>query len=538
MTKAVVPGGLEGEVVPTRHDKPPLAGAERSGARGVGMLREGVARAPHAPYRPQRLLEALVAAAFILGAMLVLAAAALPRELDHDEHQFVASGVLLARDGLLPYIDYPYFHVPNLVFLYAAVDLVAPSPLLAARFVSLGFALLTLCLVWWLVRSALREAGLLLRMGMAGAAVVITAFSPLSFYTVGRAWNHDAAVAMFLLAFVLADAARGRRPGMRTLTAGLACGLAVGTRLSFAPAAVGLVVLITLWMRRESRRMRARAVGIFVLGSVLGLLPTLILALRAPEAFIFGNLTYAGLNEAYRAATGYTSAMDLAGKARFIVQQVLLDPRNAILFADLVLLLLVDAVRVFVAREEETRQPLTIGLLMPLLLLGALAPTPSWYQYFYLLVPFAAIAVAIAGGQLHTRAARIPIGAAWIILAALAVAWLSRGEISDVRRLLTPQSWTPTVVRQIGERIASLTGGGRVLTMSPIYALEGGSPIYEQFASGPFAWRVGPFVPAELRESLHLVSADELDRILTSRPPAGILVGKEADLEGPMTAYA
>jgi hypothetical protein len=25
---------------------------------------------------------------------------------------------------------------------------------------------------------------------------------------------------------------------------------------------------------------------------------------------------------------------------------------------------------------------------------------------------------------------------------------------------------------------------------------------------------------------------------LTSRPPAGILVGKETDLEGPMTAYA
>jgi hypothetical protein len=57
-------------------------------------------------------LAGLLAAVIILGAMLVLAGTALPRELDHDEHQFVASGVLLTRSGLLPYIDYPTFTYP------------------------------------------------------------------------------------------------------------------------------------------------------------------------------------------------------------------------------------------------------------------------------------------------------------------------------------------------------------------------------------------------------------------------------------------
>jgi hypothetical protein len=46
--------------------------------------------------------------------------------LNHDEHQFVAPSVLLLREGLLPYRDYPFFHTPNLVFVFA--------PLFAASF--------------------------------------------------------------------------------------------------------------------------------------------------------------------------------------------------------------------------------------------------------------------------------------------------------------------------------------------------------------------------------------------------------------------
>jgi hypothetical protein len=528
----------EGEVILTSHERVPLAAGELADARRSEAQPESYPQRSSTWYRRQGLLQVLVAVVFVLGAMLILSAAALPRQLDHDEHQFVASGVLLARNGLLPYFDYPYFHVPNLVFLYAAVDLFAASPLLAARIVSLGFALLTLSLVWWIVWTNLEAGRLVLRMGLAGAAVMMAALSPLSLYTVGRAWNHDAAVAMFLLAFGLADASRVRRPGVLLTCAGLACGLAVGTRLSFAAAAAGLALLVAWWFRHESRRTVARALGLFLVGGALGLLPTIILALRAPNAFVFGNLTYAGLNEAYRAATGFTAAMDLAGKVRFLIAEVLLEPRDAILFVIFNIMIVAEAVRVFVLHERVDSRPPAIAMIMLLLLVGALAPTPSWYQYYYALVPFGATAAAIAAGRLHILRARIPIGAASMILAALAMAWFSRADVSNLRRLRTPASWTPTVVRQIGERIASLTGKGRVLTLSPIYVLEGGGTIYEQFASGPFAWRVGSFVPAGLRENLHLVSPDELTGILTSRPAAGILVGKEADLEGPMISYA
>src|SRR5436853_6215645 len=78
---------------------------------------------------------------------LLLVAHGLFRELDHDEHQFVASGALLARHGLLPYRDYPYFHVPYLVFIYAAIFSATDHLLLAASLCSIFCSIATIVLI-------------------------------------------------------------------------------------------------------------------------------------------------------------------------------------------------------------------------------------------------------------------------------------------------------------------------------------------------------------------------------------------------------
>src|SRR6266478_461506 len=43
------------------------------------------------------------------------------KDLDVDEHGFIASGVLLARDAKLPYRDYHYNHMPTEVLVYAVL---------------------------------------------------------------------------------------------------------------------------------------------------------------------------------------------------------------------------------------------------------------------------------------------------------------------------------------------------------------------------------------------------------------------------------
>src|SRR3954467_15397053 len=57
-------------------------------------------------------------------------------DLNPDEHQFIAPGVLISREGLLPYRDFPMFHLPNLAFAYAGLDRLTHQPILAAKVLS------------------------------------------------------------------------------------------------------------------------------------------------------------------------------------------------------------------------------------------------------------------------------------------------------------------------------------------------------------------------------------------------------------------
>ncbi len=79
---------------------------------------------------------------------------------------------------------------------------------------------------------------------------------------------------------------------------------------------------------------------------------------------------------------------------------------------------------------------------------------------------------------------------------------------------------------------------GKVLTFAPIFPLEGGLDIYPDFAAGPFTWRSAPLMDASERQRLGILSHSQLERLLTTNPPSGILVGYEPDLEAPFIKYA
>jgi len=53
-------------------------------------------------------------------ALVLVFSMSIGKDLDVDEHGFIASGVLLARHGILPYRDYHYNHLPTEVLIYAA----------------------------------------------------------------------------------------------------------------------------------------------------------------------------------------------------------------------------------------------------------------------------------------------------------------------------------------------------------------------------------------------------------------------------------
>src|SRR5437763_7873148 len=91
--------------------------------------------------------RALSVAVLLLITLLVVFASAFARDLNHDEEQFIAPPALLGQ-GLLPYGDYPFFHTPNLVFIFAALFKTTTHYLLAARAFNASCAALLLLLIF------------------------------------------------------------------------------------------------------------------------------------------------------------------------------------------------------------------------------------------------------------------------------------------------------------------------------------------------------------------------------------------------------
>lgn len=495
------------------------------------------------------------------------------RPLDHDEHQFVASAAVHSREGLRPYVDFPYFHAPYLVYVQALVFHSTDYLLLSSRLLSVLAAWATHALIFIAalraVRSTLpqRERAL-----FASGGILLLLFNPLAQHTSGRAWNHDAGVLpalagfLLLVACVSADHRQVHRRSSRIVTlfaCGALLGTAAGVRLTFLPlaAGVGLFLLADGWRRR-----RVASLAGFVAGLAITLAPMAYSFARAPAGFVFGNLQYPGVNTVYRQLTGHERAMTVGGKVWFFFEVALGKPGTVMLALALGYLWWANRR----ARRKATDAHGTVAdgsagwglsavdlvlLALPFLLIGAAAPTPSWAHYYYALVPFMVVGVMYAFAERFAAAGRMSKRAVLVPGRAQGTA-SQRGLLTyfgamvcvtvvfglsgfrEAQSLMHPSEWFTVRSNRIGVDIAQRTGQGRVLTLAPLYPLEGGGSIYPQLVTSPFVWRTASLVDDSTRRAVGIISEDELPRLLEAEPPAAVLVGYEPDAEAPFIAFA
>ena len=495
----------------------------------------------------------LTAAALWLLLFVLLFGLNMRRGLNHDEHQFVGSAVLLARAGLQPYADFAYFHVPGQTWLNAALFGGSDSFLLTARLAAIVWSWLSLGMIL-LVGLATAPFGRgWVRLGFAAAGVAVLVASPIFVHTSGRAWNHD--LPMFLtLAALLAFLAATGQPGVPPnnvvanagrlslasrlwmLGAGILLGLAIATRLSYAFLAPALALAIWVQGGRPWRQKLWLTLWLAA-GGLVGMAPVWIALATAPEGFLFGNVTYnLQLNTQYYAATGHAQAMTLAGKLAYLGDLLLAQPGNLVA----PLLFVMAVLPALPTLRRPAAFPLvTVLVMLPFALLGALSATPSQIQYFYMLYPFFVLGIFFAL-PLWTQRQGVALAAvtAGALLAIVATAVNYGDGLAIVTR---PDRWYPVKAHARGARIAGLMDGGRVLTLAPIHAMEGGVPTYPEFVTGPLAWRVAHLVPAEERARQHLITEAELPALLAAEPPRAVLAGFEGDdaeLEQVLLDYA
>jgi len=101
----------------------------------------------------------------------------------------------------------------------------------------------------------------------------------------------------------------------------------------------------------------------------------------------------------------------------------------------------------------------------------------------------------------------------------------------DVDDYFNPSKWEGTRLNRRAQELLTHVKHGRILTLAPIYPLEAGLAIYPAFSTGPFAWRVSPYIEANKAVRIGIVSPAMLGKLLEASPPAGVLVGFEEDDE-------
>ena len=455
---------------------------------------------------------------------------------------------------------------------------------------------------------ALRQERFLTKMAAAAGLALLLIGSPTFLYTSGRAWNHDLPMLLTVAAFGLVTrwrwvgaaespgvinprlTAKTRSSGL--VVAGLLVGLAAATRLSFAFAF--LAFMLALLSQPASNWAERRKSGIrFGLGGVLGAMPALGFLLWSPQEFLFGNLSYIGLNTQYyqNLATPPVS-MTWAGKLIFLGGLLGREPANLL---PILCFLLVGLWLWWSTRRGFTRngEPLSTifregppsrrddllepsrkidlstpefpnkssyslpawrwqlwAFLVVAMFTSALVATPSQAQYFYPLWPLLILGLVLLLGDASRRnrlKGALPLPILLLLAAGVAALLVSRSPYWEGGQIVfSPREWYPTKLHGRGRWLSTLVnaGGGQanaVLTVAPILPLEGGVAIYPQLATGPFAWRVAPLLDAATRRRYHLFTPDELKAQLSATPPRALLVGLEnddAELEQSLLAWA
>lgn len=454
------------------------------------------------------------------------------QEFSHDEHQFIASAQLLASQHLLPYKDYLHLHVPNLVFIYAVIFKFTNYLLLSARLFSIFCAFLSLCFIFLIAFKLFYRKSFISRFFIATISVLFIFTNPLFIYTTGFAWNHDFPLLLFLLAFVVHSyALRDNKKTKWIFLSGILVGLAVGSRLSFIFAVIPFIAIIFLNPNQAEKNKNLHLFYLFILGFLLSTAHLFLMFISAPKQFIFCHL----IN-----SLGFFKRKILLSKFTNLKDNAILNPANFTLFFAFVYLIIMVGMRGF-KRIEYQLETKFLLILIPFLFMGSFIPRILFPQYFYQIIPFLLLGILYCLASLQEQNYSNRWALKIFLILTISVIFYEFITQSSLRKIVSFNEWFPVQAHEIGVEIKTALGKGKVLTLAPIFPLEGELDIYPEFAAGPFIWRLAnraPLLYKKMRKDLNIVTKNDLGVLLSADPPKAILVGFEGDLENPFIAYA
>lgn len=475
---------------------------------------------------------------FIL-AFLVSSSAAAP--ISHDEGQFIAAAQVLVEHGRLPYVGYPYTHMPYAIAFYAAVVALTPYDYLAARLLTSVVWLLSLFALVALARTIRGRPAFLSadppsipELLWEFALVIAFVFHPVIANILGFALNHSFPTLFSLLALLFF--VRSLRPEAFSyrdpFLSGVFVSLAACTRLNFASLVLVLLILWILPSRLFLAGGTLKTLARYIGGVLLAAVPGLLLLAIAPLRFYYTNLVFPRLDAAYFQGLLFDSGMDLSSKFMAFASTLLQRPIDWILYAALICFAILSLVRLV-----RRRSPWDLGLFATagfafVLWLTAFAPTPGLPQYFFAPLPFLLLLLEWSLLELRRFGPRLYLPAAAAVLFLLSANTPPPDPSNMLGVLGRPSSWTPVEAHDFAISLTQYVPAGPVLTLTPVLPLEAGYDVYPFTINGPFIWRTSLLLSPQRRAAYGVVSPEELGAVLAEAPPAAILTGFEASNAG------
>ena len=478
----------------------------------------------------QSLTVFLIVCVVVLPLVLMLG---MTKHFTHDEHQHIAAGALVSREGLLPYRDFPHFHTPYLAFIYGILFKASDHLLLTARLFSVFCATAIVGVLGSLAYGLFRDRGKWLATSVCAGTVLLCLTATVFRETTGHAWNHEPGLFFALIAFLTHTTGIARQKSGWFIASGVLLGVAVGLRLTFAPLIAPFGIAMILYAPRP--RWRPRALLCFAGGLLLGVSGLLCLFVMAPEQTIFGNFEFPQINVIYRFSTGNPRTMTLVTKLRYFWHETLF---REIPLVTMSLLSMVVAACIGSASHRPKFETRFILISLPFLLLGCFAPSPLYQQYFYPLAPFLLLATLYSLASVSDEWVwfrRLLVAGAICVVVSIGQGRRAYGQF---RQFASVGQWTPIKMHREGMELRAYIPGGRVFTLAPLYPLEAGLSIYPPFATGPFAWRVAPYVEPEKAARVGMVTPATLSAVFDADPPVAILLGFEPEHELHPQRYA
>jgi len=483
---------------------------------------------------------------------LAILANSMTKPIGRDEHMYCTAGVLLAQ-GKMIYRDFSYVaQMPCHPLLLAALYKISntTSYLLAGRLLSSVCDIITMLCIIGIYRYIFKPFETLgMFFGLAGAVLYI--FNPSVDYANGYAWNNDVVILCVVICFWLFISTDFEQKSKFRRIAFIGALLTLATCMRITTALVQILFFIALMARgRESIKQRFKTILPFLIASAIVLIWPVWLVFQAPRAFLLDVFVIQILNSEWLHKIG------LVHNKFALTYSTLTTPGYLA-----VIVIAVYLCTIAVWQRHKLAKPDKVNTLfaalLPLAFFAIALSLPTlWRQHLAVPVPFLIIAVAYPllylrklvgksrGGSRTAPTRYFNIAAVLVALSALVTVISYPAVLYRIPKLFNTQQWTAVNLHRISEDIAYHGQDGRgitgwkpvipkdpklILTLAPLYALEGGCNIYTELSAGSFVYRVADYMPPADRAITRSVGPQTLGELLEKTPPSAVVLGVEMD---------